>query len=71
MVLHSTQRDAYVHDSHSRTNDARGAQERSSVDRARLRLAAAYRGSLDAQAESVDAQKAHGAILVCADESVL
>lgn len=64
MALHSCQRGAYVHDSDSGADDARGAQERSSVDWSRLRLAATYRGSLDAQAESVDAQKAHCAILV-------
>ena len=71
MALHSRQRDAYVHDSYRSTYDACCTQERSSVDGSRLRLAATYRRSLDAHAESVDAQKAHCTILVCADESVL
>ena len=70
MALDSCQRDANVHESYRSTNDARGAQERVGIDGCRLRLAAAYCRSLDAQAEGVDAQKAQCAISIGADESV-
>jgi len=71
MVLHSTQCDAYVHDSHCRTNDARCTKNGGSVNGSRLRLAAANCRSLEAEPEGVDAQKAHRAILVGPDESML
>lgn len=64
MVLHPRQRDAYVHDSDSGTNDARCTEKRGCVDWSRLRLAAAYRRSLETDSEEINADKAHGAILV-------
>lgn len=71
MVLDSRHGYAYVHDSYRSTNDARGAKNGGSVNRCGLRLAAAYRRSLEAEPEGVDAQKAHRAILVGPDESML
>lgn len=55
MVLHSTQRDAYVHDSHCRTDDARGTQERGSVNRAGFGALASHSACLDADSEKIDA----------------
>jgi len=71
MVLHSTQRDAYVHDGHCRTYDARCTQERGGVDGSRLRLSAAYCRSLETEPKGIDAKETHSAIFVGPDESML
>lgn len=71
MTLHSRQRDAYVHDSHCRTNDARGAKNGGSVNGSRLRLAAANCRSLETEPKGVYAQETHSAVLIGPNESML